>query len=134
MRPPSDRATLAPPFLRPHISHPSEAHYPHRREVPVKIRDILRTKGGDVIQIAPDRPMLEAVHLLSEHRIGALIVTRDSKIEGVISERDVLNLVADNPEALRHTEVADIMTSDVIVAVPDDDLDYVMNIMTNISV
>jgi CBS domain-containing protein len=97
----------------------------------MKIRDILRTKGTDVIRIEPDRPILEAVRILSDHRIGALVVARGHEIAGVLSERDVLNLIADNPEALRRTEVADIMTTDVIVAVPHDDLDYVMNVMTN---
>ncbi|MFW6205847.1 MAG: CBS domain-containing protein [Gemmatimonadota bacterium] len=97
----------------------------------MKLRDILRTKGADVVQIAPDRPVLDAVRLLTEHRIGALVVTRDGEILGVISERDVMNLVAERPESVRDTTVADIMTTDVIVAVPDDDLDYVMNVMTN---
>jgi CBS domain-containing protein len=97
----------------------------------MKIRDVLRTKGSEVVQIEPDRPILDAVRLLSEHRIGSLVVTRDGEIRGVVTERDILNLVADNPEALRRTEVADIMTTDVIVAVPNDDLDYVMNVMTN---
>lgn len=97
----------------------------------MKLRDILRTKGTDVIQIDPDRPVLEAIRTFSEHRIGALVVTRDAEIQGVISERDVMNLMADRPDAVAETRVADIMTTDVIVAVPTDDLDYVMNIMTN---
>ena len=97
----------------------------------MKIRDVLRTKGTDVIQIDPDRPILDAVRLLSDHRIGSLVVTRGGEIAGIVSERDILNLVAENPDALGRTEVADIMTTDVIVAVPEDDLDYVMNIMTN---
>jgi CBS domain-containing protein len=97
----------------------------------MKIRDILRTKGSDVVQIAPDRPVLDAVKVLSEHRIGVLVVTRDGEIEGIVSERDVMNLVAGRPDGLTDASVADIMTRDVIVGVPTDDLDYVMNIMTN---
>lgn len=97
----------------------------------MKIRDVLRTKGSDVIQIAPDRSVLDAVRRFAEHRIGALVVTRDGEIEGVISERDVMNLAAERPEALAVTAVSDIMTTDVIVGVPTDDLDYVMNVMTN---
>lgn len=97
----------------------------------MKIRDILGTKGSDVIQIGPDRSVLDAVAVLSEHRIGALVVTRDDQIVGVVSERDILNLMADNPDALRDTTVSDLMTRDVIVGVPTDDLDYVMSIMTN---
>ena len=97
----------------------------------MKIRDILRTKGSDVIQIAPDQPVLDAVRALSEHRIGCLVATREGEIRGVVSERDIMNLVAERPEALSGTRVSDIMTTDVIVAVPEDDLDYAMNIMTN---
>lgn len=97
----------------------------------MRIRDILRTKGSDVVRIEPDRTVLDAVKVLSEHRIGALVVTRGDEIEGVISERDVMNLVAGRPDAMADTAVADIMTTDVIVGVPGDDLDYVMNIMTN---
>jgi CBS domain-containing protein len=97
----------------------------------MKIRDVLRTKGTEVIQIDPGRPVLDAVRRLAEHRIGVLVVTLEGQIEGVISERDVMNLMADRPDALAVTVVADIMTTDVIVGVPTDDLDYVMNIMTN---
>lgn len=97
----------------------------------MRIRDILRTKGSDVIRIEPDRTVLDAVKVLSEHRIGALVVTRGDEIKGVISERDVMNLLAGRPDAMADTAVADIMTADVIVGVPGDDLDYVMNIMTN---
>ena len=97
----------------------------------MKLRDILRTKGSDVIQIAPDQPVLDAVRVLSDHRIGCLVVTRDGEIRGVVSERDIMNLVASEPDSLDDALVSDIMTTDVIVAVPEDDLDYVMNIMTN---
>lgn len=97
----------------------------------MKLRDILRTKGSEVIQIEPDRPVLDAIRALTEHRIGALVVTEDGEIQGVISERDVMNLIASRPDALADTTVSEIMTTDVIVAVPTDDLDYVMNIMTN---
>jgi CBS domain-containing protein len=97
----------------------------------MKIRDILRTKGSEVITVGPDQPVIAAVQILAEHRIGALVVTAGEEIRGIISERDVLNLVAGSPEAVGATPVQDIMTSDLIVGVEDDDLDYVMNIMTN---
>ncbi|MGK7313449.1 MAG: CBS domain-containing protein [Candidatus Longimicrobiales bacterium M2_2A_002] len=97
----------------------------------MKLRDILRTKGSDVIQIDPDQPVIDAVRVLSEHRIGCLVVTHDAEIRGVVSERDIMNLMAARPNALADTRVSDIMTTDVIVAVLEDDLDYVMNIMTN---
>jgi CBS domain-containing protein len=96
----------------------------------MRIRDILRTKGTEVITVAPDQPVLAAVKILSEHRIGALVVRHGDEVDGIISERDVLNLVAGDPGAVALTLVRDVMTQEVIVAVPEDDLDYVMNIMT----
>jgi CBS domain-containing protein len=96
----------------------------------MKIRDLLRTKGQDVITIDPDQPVLAAVRVLADHRIGALIVRSGDDIDGIISERDVLNLVARDPARVAHTEVRQVMTSDVIVGLPEDDLNYVMNIMT----
>lgn len=96
----------------------------------MKIRDILRTKGSEVICVGPDQPVLAAVKILSEHRIGALVVRSGEEIRGIISERDLLNLVARAPEEVSEARVEDIMTRDLIVGVQDDDLDYVMNIMT----
>jgi len=97
----------------------------------MRIRDILRTKGHDVITIAPDQSVLAAVRVLSEHRIGALVVRSDDEVVGILSERDVLNLVAGDPSKLANTPVRDAMTSNVIVGVAEDDVDYVMSIMTN---
>lgn len=114
-----------------HIPWPGGAHDdPPTGEEPMRIRDILRSKGHDVITVGPDQPVLGAVRILAEHRIGALVVRAEGEIRGIISERDVLNLAAGDPARLETTSVADAMTTNVIVAVPDDDLDYVMNIMT----
>lgn len=96
----------------------------------MKIRDVLRTKGSDVICVGPDQPVIAAVKILSEHRIGALVVRSGDDIRGIITERDLMNLVARDPGGLAEARVEEIMTSDLIVAVLEDDLDYVMSIMT----
>ena len=96
----------------------------------MKIRDILRTKGQDVIQIAPDDTVSEAVRVLAEHRIGCLVATRDGEIWGVVSERDVMNLLARDPEALTDTPVSEIMTHRVHCVAPSQTVDAVMSIMT----
>ncbi len=96
----------------------------------MKIRDILRTKPEGVHTIGPEDTVLAAVRALSEHRIGALVVRREDDILGIISERDVMNLVAGKPDAVADALVQDIMTQDLIVGLPEDDLDYVMNVMT----
>ena len=96
----------------------------------MQIRDILRTKGTDVVTVGPDQPVLAAVRVLAEHRIGAVVVKSGEEILGILSERDVLNLAARDPGQLASTQVADAMTRDLVVGVPDDDLDYVMSVMT----
>lgn len=96
----------------------------------MRIRDILRTKGDEVITVGPDQPVLAAVRILSEHRIGALLVRRGESLLGILSERDVLNLAAGDPARLHDTLVEDVMTRDLVIAEPDDSLDYAMKVMT----
>jgi CBS domain-containing protein len=108
------------------------------KEIAVRIRDILKDKGGEVATIGAGRTVHEAVRELNSHRIGALVVTGDDgSIEGIVSERDVLRMAAetwddgaDRTARLRDRPVVAIMTREVICAVPDDDLDYAMGIMT----
>ena len=108
------------------------------KEIAVRIRDILKDKGGEVATIGAGRTVHEAVRELNSHRIGALVVTGDDgSIEGIVSERDVLRMAAetwddggDRTARLRDRPVVGIMTREVICAVPDDDLDYAMGIMT----
>jgi CBS domain-containing protein len=95
------------------------------------IRGILRQKGSDVVTIEPERTVLAAIRRLVDHRIGALVVTRDhGSIVGIITERDILRESAERSDRLHETRVRDVMTTDVIIGLPDDDLDYVMGIMT----
>lgn len=104
---------------------------PRAWEVTMKVREILRSKGSDVMTIKPEAPVREVVDLLTKHSIGALVVVDDSKsICGIVTERDVLRrcLKAEAPDL--SAPVRAVMTSDVIVGVPDDDVDYVMNVIT----
>jgi CBS domain-containing protein len=104
----------------------------------VRISDILREKGSEVATIGAGRSVHDAVRVLNEHRIGALVVTDDDgSVNGIVSERDLLRTAsetwdsgAERVERLRDRPVVAIMTRDVICAVPDDDLDYAMGIMT----
>lgn len=96
----------------------------------MRIRDILRTKGHDVITVGPDQPVLAAVRVLSEHRIGAVVVRRGDDILGILSERDILNLAASDPANLETSSVADVMTTAVITGTTDQEVNDVMNVMT----
>ncbi len=96
----------------------------------MRIRDVLRQKGDQVVTIGPRQTVHDAIRTLVKHNIGGLVVSDGDSIVGIITERDILRESAERSEKLKETTVADIMTKDVIIGVPDDDLDYVMGIMT----
>jgi CBS domain-containing protein len=95
----------------------------------MKVKDLLQKKGSDVLTIEPDRTVREAIQKLVDNRIGALLVMEKSEIEGIITERDILREAA-RAERLGQRTVREAMTADLIVGVPEDDIDYVMGVMT----
>ena len=106
----------------------------------MRISDILRQKGSKVVTIAVDKTVHDAICDLNEHGIGALIVTGEGgAISGIITERDIMKecgercVHLDDP-AQGHSAcpalVKDVMTKDLVIGVPDDDLNYVMAVMT----
>lgn len=96
----------------------------------MKVKDILLQKGTTVHAIEPDRSVREAIGKLVDLRIGALLVMDGDDIAGIITERDILREAGNHPDRLDQRRVRDAMTSDLIVGVPEDDLNYVMGIMT----
>lgn len=98
----------------------------------MKVKEILRAKGSGVITIKPETPVRELVDLLTRHSVGALVVVDDSKnICGIVTERDVLRRCLKAAEPDLSMPIRAIMSTDVIVGVPDDDVDYIMNVITN---
>jgi CBS domain-containing protein len=96
----------------------------------MKVRDILARKGTAVITIGQEASLHEAVSLLSEHRIGVVLVTDAAGDPvGILSERDLVQIMATEGCKLDDKLVSDAMTADLIVGVPDDDLEYVMSVM-----
>jgi CBS domain-containing protein len=95
------------------------------------VKAILDRKGRDVTTIEPTAPLANAVKALGEGRIGALVVTgADSRVVGIISERDVVRvLAARGAEALSHP-VADVMTRKVITCAERDTVAELMEQMT----
>lgn len=97
----------------------------------MKVRDILQAKGSHVYSVRPDQTVLDAVAILTEHRIGALLV-RDAAdaVCGIISERDVLRECLHRSGELARIPVREAMTRDLVVCVPSDEVDYAMGIVT----
>jgi len=95
----------------------------------MKIESILATKSLNVITVRPDQSLKDAIDLLVEHDIGALIVVNElGRPVGIISERDIIREAARTETVLAQT-VAHVMTKDLIVASPQDDLGAVLQTM-----
>jgi CBS domain-containing protein len=98
----------------------------------MKIRDVLKVKGSQVYSVGPHRTVKDALALLVQFHVGALLVLDDDRHPvGIITERDVLRECHRRQGQLGALAVRDAMTSDLIIGVPDDDLGYTMGIMTN---
>ena len=96
----------------------------------MKVRDILKVKGSQVYSIRPDQTVLDAVAILMQHGIGALLVRDAATLSGIISERDVLRECLHRSADLGRIPVREAMTKDLVVCVPDDEVDYAMGIVT----
>lgn len=96
----------------------------------MKARDILREKGHEVVTTTPDRSVLEAMRILVDHDIGSVVVMEGGELRGILTERDVLRLATRDPGLLETTSVADAMTRDLVLGVPEDDIEELMNTMT----
>ena len=80
--------------------------------------------------VPPSFPLEDAIKLLVEHNIGSLVVAQKAVVMGILTERDILRLASEGCARMERMKVEEVMTRDVIVGLPDDSLDYVMEIMT----
>ncbi|MBC7656126.1 MAG: CBS domain-containing protein [Frankiaceae bacterium] len=94
------------------------------------VSQILERKGGIVVSIAEDQPVLEAVRLMAEHHIGAVVVLRGTDLVGIASERDYARKVALQGRSSSDTPVATIMSSPVVCVGPMESVADCMAIMT----
>ncbi len=95
-----------------------------------QISDILESKGRDVFQIASDANVFEAVKLMVEANIGALLVTEGDEVVGIFTERDYLRRIAVEGRRSRDTPVRDVMSSPVIVITPETTVEESMALMS----
>ncbi len=95
----------------------------------MKVRNILATKKGHLITVRAEEPVRRAVSLLVENRIGALIVVDAAeRLVGILSERDIMRTAAVD-EQLFDRPIGEIMTREVIVGMPQDDVIAVAHTM-----
>lgn len=95
------------------------------------VKTILQRKGHDVLSIRPNDKIVDAVAMLAEHRIGALVVTNgDRKIVGILSERDIVRIIARAGAGALDYVVRDVMTPKVSICNENHTINEVMEIMT----
>lgn len=97
----------------------------------MRISDVIRRKGDQVVTLRPDETVRRLVELLEEHHIGALVVTEDgTTVSGMVSERDVVRHLYRTGAGSLETPVSSIMSTDVQVCGPDDGLEDIARQMT----
>ena len=95
------------------------------------VRDLLRIKGNEVWSIAPDASVYEALTLMAEKDIGALLVLDGGQLAGILSERDYARKIVLKGKASRETAVREIMTGKVMWTRPEQTIEECMALMTN---
>ncbi len=95
------------------------------------VKAILDKKGYDVFTLGPNEKLSQAIHLLAEHRVGALVITNgDRKIVGILSERDIVRIVAKEGAAALDLPVRTAMTPKVNICNENHTVNELMEIMT----
>jgi CBS domain-containing protein len=95
------------------------------------VKHILETKGGDIWHIEPGESVLDAIQLVAEKKIGALLVMEDERLVGIVSERDYARKIILRGKSSRETSVSEIMTAEVFSIEPLETVEDCMKLMTD---
>ena len=97
----------------------------------ISIHQLLENKGSEVWLTSPDASVFEALQLLAEKNIGALLVLRNGELVGIVSERDYARKVALHGKTSMKTPVKEIMSDNVVTVGPENTVEEAMAIMTD---
>jgi CBS domain-containing protein len=92
---------------------------------------LLQTKGQDIWSITPDALVIDALKLMAEKRVGALLVLEAGQVVGIISERDYARKVSLLGKSSKTTPVREIMTEKVVYVRPEQTIEDCMALMTD---
>lgn len=96
----------------------------------MKVADILSSKGSNVYSVSENITVYEALKIMGEKNIGALLVMEADKLRGIISERDYARKIVLKGKSSNETLVKEIMTEQVITVLPEDDIEKCMGLMS----
>ncbi|MGO4223070.1 CBS domain-containing protein [Lysobacter sp. TAF61] len=95
------------------------------------VRQLLEAKAPEIFAIGPDAPVIEAIRLMAEKRIGAVLVLEGGQLVGILSERDYARKIVLQGRSSADTPVRTIMTAQVLTVGLDDSTDHCMQMVTD---
>jgi len=95
------------------------------------VRAILDTKGRQVESVEPETTLADAAKRLAERKIGAVLVLSNTRMEGILSERDIVRALGERGAAVLTEPVSSVMTRRVVSCKPQDTVSSIMETMTN---
>jgi CBS domain-containing protein len=95
------------------------------------VKHLLEDKGGAVHAIEPDKPVLDAIRVMADKYIGALLVMQGTQLVGIVSERDYARNVILKGRSSAETPVREIMSASVLTVAPGDSVGHCMKLMTD---
>ena len=96
----------------------------------LKVADILKAKGRNVFSVLPDTSVYDALTIMGQKNIGAMMVIEGDELKGIFSERDYARKVVLVNRTSRDTKISEIMTPNVITISPSDTIDHCMEQMS----
>ncbi len=95
----------------------------------INVRDLVRRKGSRVYSVVPEATVLEALQVMADENIGAVLAMREQQVAGILSERDCVRKLELLGKTAAGTRVEEIMTSDVLYVEASQSLDECMAVM-----
>ena len=95
------------------------------------VRQLLEAKAPEIFAIGPDAPVIDAIRLMADKRIGAVLVMDGGRLAGILSERDYARKIVLQGRSSSDTAVREIMTAQVVTVRPEDTADRCMQLVTD---